>query len=102
MGISKRTGGGMRSSPATSQFPRLHLLAVLLLASLSTISESQKNGKSQSRFKLRKCSDRNGKCVEVPKDLIFELYQTINNLKNAFNNPLKVGRKARTITVNNN
>ena len=50
---------------------------------------------------MRKCSDRDGKCVEVPKDVIFELYETIDNLKNAFNNPLKVGRNARTLPVNN-
>ena len=56
---------------------------------------------SQSSFKMRKCSDRDGKCVEVPKDVIFELYETIDNLKNAFNNPHNFGRNARTLPVNN-
>ena len=54
---------------------------------------------SEGRFKLRKCSDGGGKCVEVPEKVIFELYNTIDNLKNAFNNPLDAGRTARTMPM---
>ena len=50
---------------------------------------------SEGRFKLRKCSDGVGKCVEVPEKVIFELYNTIDNLKNAFN----AGRTARTMPM---
>ena len=56
----------------------------------------------QGRIKLQKCSDGVGKCIEVPKDVIFDLFKTISNLKNAFNGPLKVGRQkraARTMPV---
>merc|ERR1719370_515780 len=90
----KSSSAGTRCSSATSEFPRvrIHLLALLLLASLAAISESQKNRNRQGRIKLQKCSEGYGKCIEVPKDVIFDLFETISNLKNAFNGPLNAGR----------